>query len=1039
MNVMHSEWRDRISHWVRTLKDDFYEPLGEMEWEAAVTMKQLGMENLGDLKFRPVEPGFTWGNTYEYCWFRTKITLPENSNGKRIVMELKPGGESTLFVNGKSFGTYRADWVWVPHHYIEDNVLTACAEGGEEYEVLMETYAGHYYPEAPTGGCATGPVLPGAFVDPATEGQRRVLGHCTYGIWNEDAYQLYMDVDTLRQLLETLDQTTLRAAKIAKGLEQFSLIVDFEQPKEDRIQSYREAREALKPYLEAVNGSTMPQFYAVGNSHLDLAWLWPMQETYRKTARTFAAQLRLIEQYPEYKYIQSQPAAYEMCRKYYPELFDRIKEAIKGGQWIAEGAMWVEPDTNMASGEALLRQLLYGKEYYRKEFGVDSIVLWLPDTFGYTAALPQILIGCGVKYLVTQKIFWSYNEGDTFPYHYFTWEGMDGSKITAFLPTSYTYRTDPSQLDEVWKNRSQVQDLDAFLLPFGYGDGGGGPSRDYLEYARRETNLEGAARVKMAGPVEFFEDMEEKGGPVNTYTGELYFSAHRGTYTSQAKVKNNNRRAEFALRDMEILGSLLVAKGGEYDLKEAGELWKELLLHQFHDILPGSGIKRMYIESNERMEKLIKRAGEKTTEFAESICESDEDAITIFNTLSFETKRIVELPERFAEGARDGEGNAVITEKNEDGAAALLTIPAMGCVTLIPCKGRPEVAGAGAYEEGGNIILENTKIIVKISKKGEITSFVLKKTGREYAKEPMNRFHMYKDVPRVFDAWDIDSNYIDQEIEGAENVSTKIIKERGLTAKVEVSGNIGNSTFKQIISLSSDADRVEFETDVEWNELHRLLKTGFPTTIYATEGINEMQFGYVKRPTHRSRAYDKDRFEVCNHRYTALADGSHGAAILNDCKYGISMNGSSMELTLLRAAASPEMRADNGHHHFTYAFMAWEGSFAESDVVREGYELNTAPIIARGKRDGESLATLDKKNVILDTVKPAEDGSGDIILRFYEAQGAACRVNVKTLLRGKASLCNMLEEKLSDIEFVNGELTLDFRAFEVKTVRIQIH
>ncbi len=325
----------------------------------------------------------------------------------------------------------------------------------------------------------------------------------------------------------------------------------------------------------------MPVFYAVGNAHLDLAWLWPIAETGRKTARTFAAQLRLIEEYPEYKFIQSQPAEYEMCRKLYPELFERIKAAVKKGQWIAEGAMWVEPDTNMASGEALIRQLLYGKQYYKDVFDVDSEVLWLPDTFGYTGALPQILKGCKVNYLVTQKIFWSYNEGEQFPYHYFNWEGIDGSRIVSFLPTSYTYKTNPKQLEEVWKNRSQLQDLDAFLLPFGYGDGGGGPTRDDIEYAKREQNLEGAPRVELSDPKSFFKKMDEAGGPVNTYVGELYFNAHRGTYTSQAKVKQNNRRAEFALREMEMWGAFGLCKGNVYDSEKADALWKELLLNQF--------------------------------------------------------------------------------------------------------------------------------------------------------------------------------------------------------------------------------------------------------------------------------------------------------------------------------------------------------------------------------------------------------------------------------------------------------------------------
>lgn len=1038
MNVMHSEWRDRIGHWIRTLKDDFYEPLGEILWEAARTMDELAYEDIDTLTFQKVSPGFTWGKIWEYCWFRGKVTLPDKAEGKRIVMKLAPGGESTLFVNGKSFGTHRAEWVWVPHHYMEDNVLTLDGKKGETFDIVMETYAGHYFPEAPSGGCATGPVLPGSYEDPAVEGERRTLGECSFGIWNEDAYQLYMDVDTLRQLLETLDQTSLRAARVAEALEQFTLIADFEQDKEARIKSYKDARQALRPALEAVNGSSAPVFYAVGNSHLDLAWLWPMAETYRKTARTFAAQLRLIEQYPDYKYLQSQPAAYEMCRKYYPELFERIKAAIKEGRWIAEGAMWVEPDTNMAGGEALIRQLLYGKQYYKDVLGVDSVVLWLPDTFGYTAALPQILNGCDVKYLVTQKIFWSYNEGDTFPYHYFTWEGMDGSSITAFLPTSYTYRTDPSQLDEVWKGRSQVRDLDTFLLPFGYGDGGGGPSRDYIEYAQREKDLEGAPKVKMAGPVEFFEDMEMRGGPVNTYTGELYFSAHRGTYTSQAKVKNNNRRAELALRDMEIFGSYALLRGAKYDLAVSSDMWKELLLHQFHDILPGSGIERMYIESNARMEKLRKRADEKIREYAKSIITDNSDVkITFFNTLSFETRRVVKVPEVFGEGAKTTGGESVPVEKKESYVLALITIPGMGSVTLVPSNEKnPDEKSATCKGKGSGFVLENEKIRAELNEKGEITSFVRKDTDTEFAGSIMNRLHMFKDVPRVFDAWDIDSNYKYQEIEGARNVEARILTDGGLKASILVKGEIGNSAYEQIISLEAGADRLEVEMDVEWNELHRLLKTEFDTNIHATEGINEMQFGYVKRPTHRSRAYDKDRFEVCNHRYTALEDGGRGAAVLNDCKYGISMNKSAMELTLLRAAASPEMRADNGHHHFRYAFMAWDGSFIDSDVVREGYEFNVDPIAVKGGTDNTQIAVIDNKNIFLDTIKPAEDGSGDIILRFYEAKGAAANAKIKTCFMGKAALCNMLEEKKCDIEMKDGTLNLNFRGFEVKTVRI---
>ncbi len=1042
MKVMHSEWKDRVKHWMRTLKDDLYQPLGEISWEAFPTMEYLTSEEALKGPFQPVSPGFTWGHEWEYCWFKGSIALPEEAKGQRIVMDLKPQGESALFVNGKSFGTYRASWVNEPHHFMEDNVLSFCAQGGEHYDILMETYAGHFMPEAPTGGCTTGPVLPGAFEDTAEEGKRRVLGKCTYGIWNEDAYQLYMDVATLSALLTTLDETSLRAAKIAKALQEFTLIADFEQPREGRIASYKAAREALRPVMEAKNGSSAPVFYAVGNAHLDLAWLWPMAETYRKTERTFAAQLRLIEEYPEYKFIQSQPASYEMCKKYYPELFARIKEAVKGGQWIADGAMWVEPDTNMASGEALIRQLMHGKRYYKEEFDVDSKVLWLPDTFGYTAALPQILKGCGVDYLVTQKIFWSYNEGDQFPYHYFTWEGMDGSQVVSFLPTSYTYRTDPIEANNIWKNRTQVQDLDAFLMPYGYGDGGGGPARDYIEYAKRQEDLEGSVKVKMAGPMEFFHDMEEQGGPVNTYVGELYFSAHRGTYTSQAAVKKNNRRNELAMREEEFWSSLGLGRGLEYDLAKADALWKELLLHQFHDILPGSSIGRVYVEANKAHEAIHAGAQELLDQAIDALTErKEENAVTVWNSLSFDRKALVELPEAFGAGARTLEGQAVPVQKTEEGVKAIVDIPSCGAVSLVPAEAGASGDGAKAAvsvkEEGDGYVLENSQVRATVDGRGEVVSFVLKESGREYAAQPMNRFRLYKDVPRLFDAWDIDSNYILQEVKAATEVSVEKVGE-GLEGVLKVSGRISESGFTQYIRLAADSRRLAFETEVDWKELHRLLKVSFPVDVYAENGINEMQFGYVERPAHRSRLYDKDRFEVCNHRYSALCDGSHGAAVLNDCKYGISMNGNALELTLLRAAACPEMRADNGQHSFTYAFTAWEGPFVDSDVVRQGYELNVKPVVSKGAVDRFSAVTVDKANVILDTMKPAEDGSGDIVLRLYEAKKAAAKAEVSLQFgAAKAYLCDMLENVIEEVPVTDGKIVLPFRAFEIKTVRVK--
>jgi len=1040
MDIMHSEWKVRIDNWIAVLKQELYMPLGEITWSAFKTKDYLTPEEAMEQSFEPVAPGYTWGETWEYCWFRASIVIPEEAEGKRVVMNLAPGGESTIFVNGEAFGTYRADWIGEDHHYMVDNYLTREAKAGDRYDILMETYAGHYYATAGYG-CYTGPVLPEGtqFQDPLKEGARRTLGKCTFGIWNEDAYQLYMDVDTLSRLLGVLDDTSLRASKICDALEEFTLIVDFEQDRETRNASYKAAREALRPAMEAVNGSTMPVFYAVGNAHLDLAWCWPLAETYRKTARTFAAQLRLLEEYPDYKFIVSQPACYEMVREHYPELFERIKKAAKEGGWIADGAMWVEPDTNMSGGEALVRQLIYGKRYYKEVFDVDSELLWLPDTFGYTAALPQILNKCGVKYLVTQKIFWSYNKGEPFPYHYFNWQGMDGSKIVSFLPTRYEYFTHPTEANEVWKNRSQARDLDAFLYPFGYGDGGGGPTRDHIEYALRQKNLEGGVKIKIADPVEFFEDMQEqKGDPKNTYVGELYFTAHRGTYTVQAAVKKGNRKSELALRELEMWATPAALAGAEYPAKEAEALWKDVLLNQFHDILPGSSIARVYVEAEKLHSKVMAEAGALTEKAQKALLGGDTSAVTVFNSLGFERKALVILPAGFEKGALTADGKYIPVENTAGGIKALVTLPSCGAVSLTPAdKARRAKKDATVTETKNGFVMENSLVKAVVNKRGEVTSFVLKKSGREFASGEMNRFRLFKDVPRRWDGWDIDSNYVYQEIDGAYGIKAEAV-ESGLEAVLKVTGKLLNSTYTQYICLAKDSKTLEFRTEVDWKELHRLLKVGFPVDVYAENAINEMQFGYVERPTHRSRQYDKERFEVCNHRYTALRDGSHGAAVLNDCKYGISVNGNSMELTLLRSGACPDLRTDNRVHNFTYAFTAWEGDFASADVVKEAYALNAPATVALGGALDASYLSVDNDNIIIDTVKMAEDGSGDIIIRLYESKKAAVSAKLRSsfMKKFKAYSCDMLENKEEKLKTENGSVMLDFKAFEIKTVRL---
>ncbi len=1007
---MRPEWSFRLDHWIATLEKEFYEPLGDVVLEYFTTYDMLSSAEAENGTFSKAPTGMSWGRTWEYAWFRGDILLDDRAIGKRIVVDIRTGGEATVFVNGEEFGTRRAEWVTVPHHYICDQLLTDCGNAGDCFHLLFEAYAGHDFPESSFGGVGTGPVRDGDYEPRPDHELRHTNGVTTYGIWHEEAYQLWLDATMLRDLLKVTDPDSLRAADIEAALEQFTLVVDFEQPREARLEDYKRGRDALRGAMEAVNGTIAPEMWAIGNAHIDLSWLWGYRETQRKVARTFAQQLRLMDLYPVYKFIQSQPQSYLICKELYPKLYEKVKEKIKTGQWIADGSMWVEPDTNMSSGESLIRQVVHGKRFYKDEFGIDTKLLWLPDTFGYTAALPQILKGCGVKYLTTQKIFWTYNDSDRFPYHYFTWQGMDGTEIISFLHMDYTSRTDAITIHDRWKNRVQKRDINKFLLPFGYGDGGGGPTRDHIEYVLREKDAQGLPKVRMEAPDDFFETCAADGAPANKYVGELYFQCHRGTYTNVASVKRGNRKSELALREAE-LWSVAAKDKVDYPLSRLDACWKEVLLNQFHDILPGSSIAKVYEEAAARYEA-VKQQTDAILADATSALTAGEGK-TYFNSLSWERTELV---------------------KTENGYGKV-TIPAMGWTSEVDTSA-PTVPVTVTERDNG-ITITNGLLTICINARGELLRCDDAR-GQARISGPANVLRMYKDVPRMFDAWDIDSMYDQQPVALDGESDVRLTEATPWRAVVEVSRKISNSLWTQEIIVTADSPRIDFVTNVDWNEKHRLLKVAFPTGIHADEGINEMQFGYVKRPTHRSRRYDADRFEVCNHRYTALCDENRGAAVLNDCKYGVSMLGDEIALTLLRASTAPILHGDRGQHTFTYSYYVWDGPMLASDVVRQGYELNVPVTVADGSAKTTSLMAMDAPNVIIETVKTAEDGSGDVIVRLYESKHAATDAELTLHLPvSRAAVCDMLENEQEVLPVADGKVKLHFRGFEVKTLRLR--
>ncbi len=1019
------EWARRIDNWRNELKRHFYRPLGGLRLEGFVTKEQLTVDEARRGPWKPMPPGTAWGAKWEYGWFRGEVILPAEAAGRRIALRVEPGGESVVFVDGKAAGAR--------DHFHTEVTLTMSGVPGERHEVLVEAYAGHG-PHV----VGAGPTPPGRITVPEPGPTQAVVGESTFGIWEEEAYQLWMDVETLYHLRNSLDPNSLRVMEIDQGLRDFTILLDFEQAHEGMMADIRRCRERLRPLLACVNGSTAPTMFMFGHAHIDVAWLWPWAETERKCGRTFSTQIALMEEYPEYRFLQSQAHLYQVTKTRYPELYARIKEAVRRGQWIPEGGMWVEADTNISGGESLIRQFIHGKRFFREEFGVENEILWLPDVFGYSGALPQIMRGCGIKYFSTAKIFWNYNGGDPFPYNTFTWEGIDGSSVLVHLCNDYNSQTDPRTVIQRWNERVQKDGFSTRLFPFGWGDGGGGPTRDHLEYIRRMKDLEGVPRCRLAAPIEYFKDQEAKGAPEARYVGELYYQCHRGTYTSQARTKRGNRKSELALREAEMWGVAAQAlKGWAFPAQRMDEAWKKVLLNQFHDIIPGSSIHRVYEEAEANYAAVLATAGEVAQEAMSGLTDGSR-ALTVFNSLSWARTALVTLPEDWA-GAQNLAGEPLPVQVLGERRVVEAHIPSCGWTTLLPsdlCETAQATSGAVKATER---LLENELLRVEFNERGEITSIYDKEAGRELAAGPCNAFRMYKDIPTNWDAWDIDSVYVYTPVELPEPAQMEVVASGPLVATIRVQRRLNHSTMTQEISLRRGSRRVDFATRIDWQESHKLLKVCFAVDIHANEALHEIQFGHIRRPNHKSRPFDADRFEVANHKWSALVEENRGFAVLNDCKYGVNVVGNSINLTLLRAPLAPDMTADKGMQEFTYAFYAWNGSLAESAVVREGYELNCPVLTAPGAGGERSLFSVDAANVIVETVKPAEDGSGDLVVRLYESKRAATRCVLASSLPILAALqTDMLERPQGELKVEQGRVALEFRPFEIKTVRLRM-
>jgi alpha-mannosidase len=1006
------EWLNRITHWDHALWQICYEPLEKFELSGFVTHNQLSAEQALKRKFHAMPVGTSWGSKWQYGWFKYDLTLPEVAAGRRIVMYMNPAakpdgedGECLVWLNGKVLGSYG----WARREI----TLTKSGIPGANYLILAEAYAGHG--PLVMGG---GPILYGYASVPEPGKTQCTVGESHFGIWREQVYQLAMDYATLFELRNRLDQTSLRVSEIDEGLKDVTLLIDLELPEPEMLESINQARDRLHPLLSCVNGTSTPTFYAFGHAHIDVAWLWPLAETNRKIARTAINQLSLMEEYPEYRFLQSQPQLFTMLKARYPELYERFKQAVLSGKVITDAAMWVEADTNISAGESLIRQIMYAKQFLKEEFSKDVEVMWLPDVFGYTGSLPQIMLQCGCTSFATQKIAWTYHGGEPFPYNTFLWEGIDGSCIPTHIFTDYNSETRPGNILDRWESRFQKDGIDSMLLAFGWGDGGGGPTRDHLEFISRSKDLEGLPKIKLSSPGEFFAELKREGKPKEKYFGELYFQAHRGAFTSQAKTKLGNRRSEIALHEAEFWGTVSHKLSKyHFSAEELKPVWRKLLLNQFHDILPGSSIHRVYEEATAAYEQILADAKRITKAALKEINKSQaKDKVTVFNSLSWERNELLDFPEGRIE----------------------VNVPACGWKTIdINNISHPSRLKRSQRVKISETTLENDLLVANFNSRGELISLIDKATNIEMMAGMGNRFCLYKDIPARFDAWDIDSMTESLQMPTDEPVTVEISESGDYVAKLKLTRKIHLSSITQFITLRKGSRRIDFETRVDWQESHKLLKVAFPVNIFTKEAINEIQFGHIRRPNHRSRPFDRDRFEVCNHRWTALTEENRGIAILNDSKYGINVLENSMNLTLLKSALAPDPMADKGIQTFTYSIFYWIGSFSDSAVVREGYELNYPVLVQPGDAGEASIFNLDAANIIIETLKMAEDGSEDIIVRLYEAKRNSTHCTLSTMLPViKATQTDMLEKNVKELTVSNGKIELDFRPFEIKTVRL---
>jgi alpha-mannosidase len=986
-------------------------------------------------KWKPAEKGRRWGPAYATAWFRLRGTVPEHLAGRRLAVVADVGGERTVWRDNSPWcgvDVEHSDFGWLDGHALSDH--TAVARAGEAIEYYVQAYARN------TETTVHGREQP-------RQATTETVGEAALVAVRPEVRQLIYDVEFALSLLETIEPAEPAYAVLLRALNDVTNTY-----RSDSEESLARSRKLLREATAALGGELRHTITPVGHAHLDTAWLWPLAITRKKMAHTTATQLALLDRYPEYIFVHSQASQYEWLEIEYPELFQRVKSKVAEGRWEPVGSMWVEADCNLSGGEALVRQFLYGRRYFREKLGYQTDDMWLPDVFGYSAALPQILAKFNIKYFLTQKISW--NQFNKFPHHTFWWKGIDGTRVWTHFPPADTYNAsaEPKEVIYSVRNYKDHGRSDQSLYVFGFGDGGGGPTERHLELLRRGRSAAHYPEVAQRRRAkDFFREAKMRSRDLLTWSGELYLELHRGTYTSQAAMKRQNRETEFLLRDAEWLACFDPEYPRSYPQAELEAAWKKVLLNQFHDIIPGSSVREVY-EDADRDYAEVRAAGkaiiERTLQSLGARMETSayRRPVVLFHNAVVVSQGALPWEEEFTPASLVIDDEAVPVQLVEEFGERKLIFPvpsaALGAAGLGDLSDTPAPQRRRLKSSPRRI--ENDELIVRFDPNGNITG-IQAEGGIEFV-EPgklANLFQVFEDKPNFWSAWDIDAFALETGTDLVRSESFEIVERGPVRVAAEVVKRIGNSILRQRISLGPTPG-IRFDTEVDWHEEDRLLKVAFPVNVNANRATYEIQFGNVERPTHRNTSWDMAKFEVCAQKWMDLSEGNLGMALLNDGKYGHDCVDNVMRLTLLRSPKAPDPLCDMGQHRFTYVLLPHFGPFHQEGVVSAAYALNapvrTAFLTPHAGEAGQLPPFLfcDDRNVVIETVKKAEEGS-DVVIRLYECHNTRGRAELHCLRTPRSAvLCDLEEQPIDELEVNDGIVSVEYKPFEIITIRLRL-